>query len=138
MMWSRIKHTVPMVLDGGVAAGINTTLNYARYIPGQVGFPHMDYRHNSKAGSVGNFTDDDLKSGLVVSRLSFTVYINDSYTGGDLSFISELTMDGSIKQDARIPHAITSGCKNILRADAMYKFDSVADADAGGVRVLEC
>merc|ERR1711933_501502 len=77
------------------------------------------------------------------SRISFTVYLNDDYNGGDLSFIGELRMDGThggehlrthprkgsavlfyqgVPEFAHLPRAIEGGTKSIMRADVLYRF----------------
>merc|ERR1719223_857031 len=130
-MWQRIKHTVPHSLDGGNAIGLMENVAHARYFAGQVGFPHMDFRHGPR--------DDK----CVASRISFTVYLNDDYTGGDLGFIGELRMDGphgrehtrlqprkgsavlfyqGVPEFAHMPHAIETCNKSIMRADVLYRF----------------
>lgn len=144
LLWSRIRHTIPEEIDGGTVVGLNPHISYARYLTGQGGFPHMDFRHRFPYG------DND----RIGSRLSFTLYLDDDYTGGELSFVSELTMDGSIKGEhsktkprkgsavvfyqsvpefAHMPHAVTSGCKSIMRADVFYEFESRHSAMVGGL-----
>merc|ERR1711988_1962870 len=104
----------------------------------------MDFRH-------GDRTDP-----TVVSRVSFTVYLNDDYAGGELGFLGQLHDDGSasrehsrvkpragsavlfyqcVPQFAHIPHAVTAGSKSILRADVMCRFSSEEEADVGGLRL---
>lgn len=144
LLWERIKDTLPEVLDGGQAFGLVGRVAHARYFSGQVGFPHMDFRH-------GNGTDNS-----VASRISFTVYLNDDYSGGDLGFIGELRMDGThggehsrvhprqgsavlfyqgVPEFAHYPHAIESGSKSIMRADVLYQFQDEHAADVGCLRV---
>jgi len=140
LLWERIRGAVPQDLDGGRAVGLMETIAHARYFTGQVGFPHMDFRHGP---------DDDRN---VASRISFTVYLNDTYEGGELGFIGKLRMDGSydgehlreksrkgsaalfyqgVPEFAHLPHAITSGCKSIMRADVLYRFEDEEAADVG-------
>jgi hypothetical protein len=140
LLWQRIRESVPESLDSGTACGLMPRIAHCRYFPGQVGFPHMDFRH-----SLG--TDK-----CVASRISFTMYLNDDYEGGDLGFIGELRMDGThggehrrvhprkgsavlfyqgVQEFAHLPHEITSGCKSIMRADVLYRFEDEAAADVG-------
>eukprot|EP01063_Lacrimia_lanifica_P015234 TRINITY_DN2204_c0_g1_i1.p1 TRINITY_DN2204_c0_g1~~TRINITY_DN2204_c0_g1_i1.p1 ORF type:complete len:253 (+),score=66.32 TRINITY_DN2204_c0_g1_i1:76-834(+) len=145
LLFERVKAFLPSELDGGVLVGLKTVIAHARYYPGQVGFPHMDYRHAGDAGSA-------VPGAAVASRISFTLYLNDDYTGGELSFVSELRMDGTaggehskvrpragsavlfyqgVPTFAHMPHRITSGCKSILRADVLYAFPDAEAADVG-------
>ena len=41
-------------------------------------------------------------------------------------------------QFAHLPHTVTRGSKEILRADIMYRFESADAADVGGLRVGRC
>jgi hypothetical protein len=144
LLWQRIRESVPDNLDGGVAFGLMTQIAHCRYFPGQVGFPHMDFRHSLR------------KQKCVVSRISFTVYLNDDYEGGELGFIGELRLDGThgeehlrvrprkgsavlfyqgVPEFAHLPHEITSGCKSIMRADVLYQFDDERAADVGCVNL---
>jgi hypothetical protein len=144
LLWERIRQTVPQELDGGQAVGLKEDVAHCRYFCGQVGFPHMDFRH----GQHGDPT--------IASRISFTVYLDDAYEGGELSFVNELRMDGStpklhttlkpqrgsavlvyqcVPQFAHLPHEIKRGQKSIMRADVMYRFPDSAGADIGGINV---
>merc|ERR1712070_320034 len=117
-------------------------ISHARYLQGQCGFPHMDFRHG-----------DPGKDPTVASRVSLTVYLDDDYSGGELGFVGALHADGSISgehscvkpragsavlfyqgvpQFAHMPHCISRGSKTILRADIMCRFASPVAADVGG------
>lgn len=144
LLWERIRGSVPQELDGGRACGLMPRIAHARYFTGQVGFPHMDFRHGLGSDK------------YIASRISFTVYLNDDYTGGDLGFIGELRMDGThggehlrvhprkgsavlfyqgVPEFAHYPHAIESGSKSIMRADVLYQFQDEHAADVGCLRV---
>ena len=165
LLWGRIQDLLPRELDGGVAIGLKTKIAHARYLEGQVGFPHMDFRHGhtgphyglrGAAGAAGGGGAEKGEGGPeevhIASRISFTVYLNDDYEGGQLSFLGKLNMDGSyegehsrcdgrlgsavlfyqgVPEFAHMPHRITRGCKSIMRADVLYKFSSKAAADVG-------
>ena len=66
LLWKRVGRFFPQQLDGGQAVGLMETVALAKYYPGQVGFAHLDYRH-------ADHLDD-----TVVSRISFTLYLNSS------------------------------------------------------------
>merc|ERR1712217_36610 len=91
----------------------------------------MDFRHGPRSDK------------SVASRISFTVYLNDDYEGGELAFLRELYADGThggehmrkkpalgsavlfyqgVQEFSHFPCKITSGQKSILRADVLYKF----------------
>jgi len=147
LLWERIRSMIPRTThDGGTAVGLTQRVTHARYLQGQAGFPHIDFRHGDRADPT------------VASRISFTVYLNDDYEGGELSFISMLHDDGSITgehstakpragsavlffqclpQFAHLPHAVTAGTKSILRADVMYKFATSDSADVGGLKITQ-
>lgn len=144
LLWERIRHTIPEELDGGQIVGLKEDVTHCRYFSGQVGFPHMDFRH-------GHPGDPN-----VASRISFTVYLDDDYDGGELSFVKELRMDGlyptshltvkprkgsavlfyqCVPQFAHWPHEIKRGQKSIMRADVMYRFPDGEAADVGGIHL---
>lgn len=143
LLWERIRHTIPDQLDGGQVVGLLERVSHSCYFPGQVGFPHMDFRHRHG------------KNECIASRISFTVYINDNYSGGELSFVGKLHMDGSVEGEhsctkprrgsavlfyqcvpefAHLPHKVKEGSKSIIRADVMYRFEDSKMADVGGIR----
>jgi len=147
LLWDRISPMLPAQIDGGTAVGPMVSITYARYLPGQSGFPHMDFRHGHR------------RDPTIASRVSFTCYLNDDYEGGELSFVSRLHEDGTASgehstvkprlgsavlfyqgapQFAHLPHTVTRGSKEILRADIMYRFESADAADVGGLRVGRC
>lgn len=93
----------------------------------------------------------------VVSRISFTLYLNDDFEGGTLDFVTDLRDDGShgpahttmvpkagqavlfyqgVPEYAHFPAEIRGSHKSILRADVMYRFQDKETADVGCERVL--
>ena len=66
MMWSRVREVFPPQIDGGEAVGLKREIAHARYGEGQVGFPHMDFRHSG-----GSWKDPS-----IASRFSFTVSLH--------------------------------------------------------------
>ena len=54
LLWQRVKSHVPAEVDGGTAIGLLQKVAHVKYFPGQVGFPHMDFRH----GPQDEFNDD--------------------------------------------------------------------------------
>jgi hypothetical protein len=153
LLWERIKEHIPACVDGGVAVGLKTRIAHSMYWEGQVGFPHMDFRHGHDGRHFGEPGD---REACIASRISFTVYLNDEYEGGDLSFVARLNMDGTIEGEhsrrhpkagsavlfyqgvpefAHLPHEVRGGCKSILRADVLFRFADKEAADVGCTRV---
>lgn len=147
LLWQRVAPHVPAEVDGGTAIGLLPKVSHVKYFPGQVGFPHMDFRH----GPGEQFYDE-----CVSSRISFTVYLNDDFDGGELDFLAGVNAAGTgfngahhrfvprvgsaaifyqgVPQFAHHPLQIRTACKHIMRADIMYRFSSKEDADVGGAR----
>jgi hypothetical protein len=140
LLWSRVRRFFPDDLDGGKAQGLMENIALAKYYPGQVGFAHLDYRH-------ADHLDE-----TIVSRISFTLYLNQDYEGGELDFVTGIRMDGShdgahttvnptagsaaifyqgVPEFMHYPNEVRSGPKHILRADVLYKFQNKEDADVG-------
>lgn len=138
MVWKRVKHALPEVLDNGRVIGLQTVWRHARYFPGQSVFAHMDFRHGSR--------EDE----CVASRLSFTVYLNDDFDGGSTSFVLGMRDDGShgeeyypnrprtgsvvifyqsVPEFAHTANTVHRSCKSIMRADVMYRFPDKTAAD---------
>jgi len=145
ILWERIQDTVPVELDGGQAVGLLQKVAHAKYFPGQVGFQHFDFRHR-----------DPGRGDCTASRISFTLYLDDDFAGGEIGFLSKLHMDilqcsehkrlkprrGSavlfyqgVPEFAHYPHQVSEGCKHILRADVVYRFATKDDADVACSRV---
>eukprot|EP00005_Dracoamoeba_jomungandri_P011756 CAMPEP_0174270658 /NCGR_PEP_ID=MMETSP0439-20130205/45268_1 /TAXON_ID=0 /ORGANISM="Stereomyxa ramosa, Strain Chinc5" /LENGTH=234 /DNA_ID=CAMNT_0015360125 /DNA_START=42 /DNA_END=746 /DNA_ORIENTATION=+ len=136
--WERIKDFFPQHLDGGEVVGLQTTWRHAMYFPGQSVFGHMDFRHV------------DREDECVMSRISFTVYLNDQgFSGGETSFVTGLALDGTdtgsyydsvpragsaivfyqcVPEYAHRANVVKGGRKSIMRADVMYKFSSPEEA----------
>eukprot|EP01084_Bolivina_argentea_P115594 205539_1 len=144
IVWNRIKHLIPNTLDGGVVIGLQKNWRHARYFPGQSVFAHMDYRH-------GNNINE-----CIVSRLSFTVYLNEDFEGGYTSFVKGMKNDGSFDEEyyknkpktgsaivfyqcvpefAHNATVVYNGHKSIMRADILYRFSNKTIADVGGLNI---
>ena len=123
-VWERVRSIVPQEIEGGAVRGLNERFRFYRYDPGQRFKRHVD-------GSVENAYGDK-------SRLTFLIYLNDGYEGGETIF-SDYTFEGgkSVIHETRVASAIgmglffvherkhegapvTSGRKYVLRTDVMY------------------
>ena len=148
-IWSRIRSHLPEHLDGGVALGLRASWNHARYCPGQWVFAHMDQRMNS---------EENANDPTVGSRITITIYLDDTYEGAEFVFVKGVKLDGSYEEEHYRPapgvgdavlfyqsvdefaHAVLplqSGTKTIMRSDVLYQFDTIKDADIGGERVVQ-
>ena len=111
-LWERARLYVPEKLAGHRALGVNERFRFYRYDPGQTFRWHRD----------GYFQRPDGQR----SRLTFMVYLNDDFTGGEtrfertvipprkgmaLFFVHQLLHEGA---------AVRSGRKYVMRTDVMY------------------
>lgn len=144
LIWMRIHDHFPDVLDGGDVVGLETRWRHARYWPGQSVMAHMDFRHGPR--------EDE----CVASRISFTLYLNDNFEGGETAFVTGVKLDGShggefflnrprtgsavvfyqcIPEFSHTANEVCGGCKSIMRADVLYKFKDAEAADVGGLQL---
>jgi len=134
IVWGRIFKFFPKELDGGSVIGLQTTWRHAKYFPGQSVMAHMDFRH----------TDNQ----EISSRISFTLYLNEDFSGGETSFVYGVDNFGHYKTVVydnkprtgsaicfyqEVPEfyhcakVVQGGFKSIMRADVMYRFPQVKD-----------
>jgi hypothetical protein len=89
----------------------------------------------------------------IASRHSLTIYLDNDYTGGEISFVTGVRLDGTysgsvmslrpLPGDAvlfyqgipEFSHAVAAvkGIKSIMRSDVMYMFTSAEEADVGAL-----
>ena len=111
-LWLKVERCFPKVFESNSPIGLNEMIKFYRYDKGQRFKRHKDGRY--KANSA------------IESRLSFLIYLNDDYEGGEtkfqnikikpkqgmaLCFVHELWHEG-------LP--IIKGRKYMLRSDVMY------------------
>ena len=112
LFWNRAREGLPMFLDGRQAIGMNERFRYYRYRPGQRFNLHAD----------GSF----LRANGEVSRLSFIVYLNDDFTGGETAVMQSVIRPKSgmaLFFLHELPHEgrpVISGTKYVMRTDVMY------------------
>jgi predicted 2-oxoglutarate/Fe(II)-dependent dioxygenase YbiX len=113
-LFARIRDAVPGRLRGRRAVGVNERFRCYRYTPGQRFAPHYD----------GAFE----RSGHERSELTFMIYLNDGFTGGQTTF-HEFGVEVQPRRGAallfqhRLLHegaTVRSGVKYVLRSDVMY------------------
>nr|CAA9292977.1 hypothetical protein AVDCRST_MAG63-4507 [uncultured Armatimonadetes bacterium] len=124
-VWERVKAFVPEQIDGCRATGLYEQFRFYRYDPGQRFKRHRD-------GSV------EMERGER-SRLSFLIYLNADYEGGETTFsdytfangktvVDEIKVVPEVGMGLFFVHerkhegtAVTSGRKYLLRTDVLYE-----------------
>src|SRR5215475_12672633 len=111
-IWERARGQLPIFLDGRQAIAMNERFRYYRYRPGERFAWHADAPFRRSNGEV--------------SQLSFIMYLNDDYSGGEtavmksvvtpkrgmaLLFLHELLHEG---------RPVLAGTKYVMRTDVMY------------------
>lgn len=115
LLYERVKSRLPATISGGEVVGANERLRCYRYAVGQRFAPHYD----------GAFVRDEAER----SQLTFIVYLNDDFTGGETAM---LDFDEVIAPrpgrallfQHKLLHegcAVTSGVKYAVRSDIMYR-----------------
>jgi prolyl 4-hydroxylase len=112
LIWERAHGRLPIFLDGRQAIAMNERFRYYRYRPGERFAWHADAPFRRTNGEV--------------SQLSFIMYLNDDFTGGEtavmksvitprrgmgLFFLHELLHEG---------RPVLAGTKYVMRTDVMY------------------
>ena len=117
-LWERVGQFIPSNLEGCRVLGLNERFRFYRYDPGQKFAPHFD----------GYF-----ERGNERSQLTFMVYLNDDFTGGETKFyggdltalrVSVRPQRGMALVFAHLQlhegAAVVEGRKYVLRTDVMY------------------
>lgn len=112
-LWEKLQAFVPAQLGNSTAIGLNELFRFYRY----------QRRHQFK----GHFDESYIRNEREASYLTFMVYLNDNFQGGDtafrglriqprqgmaLAFLHNLYHEGS---------EVTQGVKYVLRSDVMYR-----------------
>ena len=126
-LWRRIAEYVPATIDNWTAIGLNERFRFYRYDPGQRFAPHGDGAYRRRNGDS--------------SRLTFMIYLNDGFEGGDTRFylnhnylelfdpnvvpdvsvVPETGMALCFRHELRHEGArVIQGRKYVLRSDVMY------------------
>jgi prolyl 4-hydroxylase len=119
VLWRRVARLVPAELEGRAVVGLNERLRFYRYQPGQSFGPHTDGYYSRAGGEQ--------------SLLTFMLYLNDGYEGGETYFIEqEIVVRPRTGMALFFSHhiwhagyAVTRGLKYILRTDVMYGPDGL-------------
>lgn len=123
-VWNRVQEFVPNQIDGYAVKGLNERFRFYRYDPGQRFKRHKDGRVLTSTGEI--------------SRLSFLIYLNTDYEGGETVFRHyTYHEDRPVSHEIRIlPQVgmglffiherkhegspVLSGRKYLLRTDVLY------------------
>jgi predicted 2-oxoglutarate/Fe(II)-dependent dioxygenase YbiX len=124
-LWERVRPFVPAEIDGCRATGLFPQFRYYRYDPGQRFKRHKDGAVETPGGER--------------SRLTFLIYLNTDYVGGETVFSEYEFIDGqTIVHEIRVRpevglglffvherkhegSAVESGRKYVLRTDVLYE-----------------
>lgn len=127
VLWERVRGFVPSQLDGCLARGLSERFRFYRYDPGQRFKRHRD---GAVDGPLG-----------LRSKLTFLIYLNDGYEGGETAFIDYRFVNGvAVPQEIKIAgktgmglffrherkhegSPVLSGRKYVLRTDVLYDID---------------
>ena len=111
-LWIKLREVLPTFLDGRQAIGLNERFRFYRYESTQRFAGHIDGRFRRENGEE--------------SRLTFMVYLNDGFTGGETAFeqafISPVSGMALIFRHELFHEGkpVTSGRKYVLRSDVMF------------------
>lgn len=113
-LWLKLKAFVPSLIGSSVAIGLNEMFRIYRYETGQRFKMHRD----------GSYERNDSE----FSILSFLVYLNDDFKGGETEFRKITTVTPKTGTALVFHHPvrhegkeISSGTKYVLRTDVMYR-----------------
>jgi hypothetical protein len=112
-LWKRIGDYIPDVIEGCTACGVNERFRIYRYDFGQKFDWHRDGCHERAGGDR--------------SRLTFMVYLNEGFDGGETTFETENIVPAQgmalffMHHLAHKGQAVLDGRKYVLRTDVMYR-----------------
>lgn len=123
-LWERVRVFLPTEIEGFAAVGLVPRFRFYRYDPGQQFKRHRDGRETTDTGQV--------------SRVTFLIYLNDGYEGGETRFSEyEYSTGQGVKQEIDVRGKtgmglffiherrhegaeVTKGCKYVIRTDVLY------------------
>lgn len=112
-LWERLRAFCPAELDGSQASGLNEQFRFYKYESTQRFKRHIDGRFQ--------------KSPTEESRITFMIYLNEEFEGGETTFDALTIMPKTgqalcfiheLKHEGR---PVSSGVKYALRSDVMYR-----------------
>lgn len=112
-LFARARALLPATIDGWTLSGLNERFRFYRYGPGEYFKWHRD--------EVFARSPDE------ASRLTFMMYLNGDFEGGDTEFRTEFIkpQEGTaLVFPHQLPHQgmdVVAGLKYVLRTDVMYR-----------------
>ncbi|KAL8290348.1 hypothetical protein RQP46_002606 [Phenoliferia psychrophenolica] len=109
--WSRLAHLLPQEVSGGRVQGLNARFRVYRYVPGAIYRPHIDgaWPKSGVDPTTGEYLYDSSPADKPQwSRLTFLIYLNDSFTSGHTTFF--LPSPSTPGQLAAYPVKPLAGC----------------------------
>jgi predicted 2-oxoglutarate/Fe(II)-dependent dioxygenase YbiX len=117
-LWKRAFEWVPKSIDRWRAVGVNERLRFYRYELGQRFEWHYDGAFERSNGER--------------SKLTFMIYLNDDFEGGETSFehVNIVPRQGMalffVHQIRHKGQPVAKGTKYVLRTDVMYRVETAA------------
>ncbi|TWU31613.1 2OG-Fe(II) oxygenase [Novipirellula artificiosorum] len=112
-LWQRIAQDVPNVAKGWTSVGLNERMRFYRYDVGERFRWHADGIHRRENGQK--------------SFLTFLVYLNDDFSGGETAFSGGLKIRPQVGMALLFSHwlkhmgaEVRQGRKYVLRSDVMF------------------
>jgi predicted 2-oxoglutarate/Fe(II)-dependent dioxygenase YbiX len=111
-LWQRLKPHIPPFVAGHQAIGLNERFRFYRYDPSQRFRGHVDNAYTRATGEA--------------SLLTFMIYLNDAYEGGETTFPDQIVVPErglALLFHHEIFHEgrpVLSGRKYVLRSDVMF------------------
>jgi hypothetical protein len=132
---ARVRACLPATLQGEAVAGVNARWRLFRYGPDAVYRPHIDGSWPASVWDGTAVRTDDTRK----SRLTFLIYLNDDFTGGETTFylpssgsaleaVAVQPQQGNVLcfpqgNTASLVHEgsrVSKGCKYVIRTDVLY------------------
>jgi predicted 2-oxoglutarate/Fe(II)-dependent dioxygenase YbiX len=113
-LWERLSQTSLPTIDGQVAVGLPKDLRFYKYLSGQRFKMHKD---------------GPWKEGGLTSKLTFLVYLNEGFVGGETDFreFKVVPANGAallfVHDTWHEGASVTEGIKYVLRSDVLYAHD---------------
>jgi hypothetical protein len=148
-LWSRVSSFLPPSLDGRLLRGLNRRFRVYRYVPGAEYRCHIDgaWPPSGIRKDDTYVYDDSPQDKKQSSLLTFLLYLNDEFEGGETTFFLPASREGTLNAYpvrpimgavAVFPHGdtkrtllhegtgVTKGAKYIIRTDVEYDVEPTA------------
>lgn len=111
--WDKLKAFCPNQIEDNIALGLNEQFRFYKYESSQRFKRHIDGRYK--------------RNELEESRITFMIYLNDDFTGGETTFddVSIKPKTGTalcfIHEQKHEGTPVIEGTKYVIRTDVMYR-----------------